>query len=175
MEIWASAPGIYFRPSILFLSRVFCITPSPMFLWEVLIGRALDEKLVCLLPTQIWPGAGSELRGATPGMHPDPQRPTGISMTMEVQRRERKEGRRAGDPTGQHYFSTHMSYFPFLPQHEIKCLLPPLRSTKCSPTPSQSQGTLLEEGISLPSHEVTGTFTVLQCALCRQPETGLRF
>lgn len=63
MEIEARAPGIYFRLSLLFLSRLFCVTPSPHGSWEVLASEALEEKLIYLLTAQIWPEASSVLRG----------------------------------------------------------------------------------------------------------------
>ena len=108
-----------------FSQGCFALTPSPMFLLKVLNSNALDEKLVCLLPTWIWPGAFSGPRGTNPEVHVYPPRveiPTLLTMTVEEQRRGRKERREGwgagwGTPqasAGQHKSPTHMSHFPFL-------------------------------------------------------------
>lgn len=95
MEMCSRAPGTWFGPSSVFFSSLFCFnTLSPRSFQKVLNSNALDEKLACLLPTYIWLGAVSGLRGANPEMHVHP--PANHDCRGAGERKERQRGEERG-------------------------------------------------------------------------------
>lgn len=96
MEMCSRAPGTWFRPSsVFFFSSLICFnTLSSCSFQKVLNSNALDEKLACLLPTYIWLGAASGLRGTNPEMHVYP--PANRDCGGAGEKKERKGGEERG-------------------------------------------------------------------------------
>lgn len=166
VEMCSRAPGTWFRPSSIFsLTSLFCLNLLPPQSFQ----KVLNSN-ACLLPTYIWPGAVSGLKGTDPEMHvyPPPRvaMPTLLTVTVEEQgggqkgrRRKGKggESRRGAAPQAHLQTQAHMSHSPFLLLQETKSVCGLFLGQPSAHPRPQGPRKSSEEGFSLPHHETPGS------------------